>query len=181
MQTSIRGIQDCGKTSLMTGLILRDLAAGTRWPNGYRPDDVHVNYGIKIDGVHVHDNEGMIAFLQKAIRDKIRHKILGITEADRVFPARFWQDKGQTAALLGLWQDFGMFWTVYWDAHIGTGVDIILRDTRERAIVPSYDAKLDIIRYGMADRIKMKVYHGLIYPHVSKMIFPYYDRWEVHG
>lgn len=173
----IRGVQDTGKTALMSYFIMRDLANGLQWQNGYRPYDVYVNYDLKIDGIHQCSNRQIRQFLIKAIKENITHKILGITEADRVFPARYWQNKEQTESLLGLWQDYKCFWKVYWDAHIGTGVDIMLRDTRIQAVIPDYVKKDDAIYYSVVDRRFMTVTRGLSVQNVSKVIFPYYSRW----
>jgi hypothetical protein len=179
MEISIRGIQDSGKTAIMTGMILRQLARGLKWSKGYRPSDVHANYKINIDGVHLYSNDGIVNYLYESFRKGVRHDIIAITEADRVFPSRFWQDKKQTEALIGSWQDFKLFRILYWDAHIGTGVDVILRDTRAKAIVPNYIKSDDAIYYGVADRLTMRVYTGMAFRNVSKTIFPYYDRWEI--
>jgi hypothetical protein len=179
MISSIRGQQDTGKTALQVGFIRRLLANGQKWRNGYRPDDVIVNYALKIDGCHCINNQQMRAYIKKTVTTGIRHKIIGITEADRVFPARFWQDKEQSETLLGFWQDVKLFNQVFWDAHIGTGVDVMLRDTRQRAYIPKYNKHLDLIEYIMIDSYTMRVYKGLRMLNVSKSVFPYYDRWEV--
>jgi len=179
MISSIRQIQDKGKTALQVAFILRLLINGQNWSDGYRPDDVVVNYGLKIPGCHCLNNDQMRAYIKKTVKQGIRHKIIGITEADRVFPARFWQDKEQSETLLGFWQDVKLFNQVFWDSHIGTSVDVLLRDTRQRAYIPDYDKFHDLIKYTMIDGYSMKIYKGLQVLHVSKTVFPYYDRWEV--
>lgn len=180
MISSIRGQQDTGKTALQVGMIRRLLLNGQKWPDGYRPSDVVVNYRLKnIDGALCLNNNEMRAYIKKTVKTGIKHKIIGITEADRVFPARYWHDKEQSEALLGLWQDVKLFNQVFWDSHIGTSVDVLLRDTRQRAYIPKYDKKKDCINYIMIDGYTMKVYKGLRLLHVSKTVFPYYDRWEV--
>jgi len=179
MISSIRGQQDTGKTALMVAFIKRLLINGQRWPEGYRPDDVIVNFALHIHGCHCINNKEMKDYIRKTVKTGIKHKIIGITETDRVFPARFWQDKEQSETLLGFWQDVKLFNQVYWDAHIGTGVDVMLRDTRQRAYIPKYDKFKDLINYTMIDGYTMRIYKGLRVLNVSKTVFPYYNRWEV--
>lgn len=179
MISSIRQIQDKGKTALQVAFILRLLFSSQKWPDGYRPDDVIVNYALKIPGCHCLNNQQMREYIKKTVTTGIKHKIIGITEADRVFPARFWHDKEQSETLLGFWQDVKLFNQVFWDSHVGTSVDVLLRETRQRAYIPDYDKLRDCINYTMIDGYTHKVYKGLRVLNVSKSVFPYYDRWEV--
>jgi hypothetical protein len=179
MITSIRQIQDKGKTALMVAFIMRLLLNGRKWPDGYKPDDVHVNFVLKIPGVHCYNNDGIRRFIKNSIKAGLRHKIIGITEADRVFPSRFWHDREQSETLLGLWQDVKCHNQVFWDSHIGTSVDVMLRETRQRAAIPHYDKYKNLIQYDLVDGYAFKVYKGLKVLNVSRSIFPYYDRWEI--
>jgi hypothetical protein len=179
MISSIRGLPSTGKTALMVGFIRRLLITGQRWPDGFRPDDVVVNFKLEIPGCHCLNNKQMRAYIKKTVSEGIRHKIIGITEADRVFPARFWHDKEQSESLIGFWQDEKLYYQVFWDSHIGTDVDVMLRNTRQRAYLPKYDKYKDLINYTMIDSYTMRVYRGLRLLNVSKSVFPYYDRWEV--
>jgi hypothetical protein len=172
-------MQGTGKTALEVAFIRRRLEQSKRWPDGFRPDDVVVNYALKIPGCHCLTNKEMKVFIKRMVTTGIKHKIIGITEADRVFPSRFWQDREQSETLLGFWQDEKLFNDVYWDSHIGTDVDVMLRNTRQRAYVPKYDKLKDCINYTMIDGYTQRVYRGLRVLNVSKTVFPYYDRWEV--
>ncbi len=179
MISSIRQIQDKGKTALMVALIIRLLINGQRWTDGYRPDDVVVNFDLKIPGAHCLTNKEMIEYIKKTVKTGIKHKIIGITEADRVFPSRFWHDREQSETLLGFWQDVKLFNQVFWDSHIGSSVDVMLRDTRQRAYIPDYNKQKDLIKYSLIDRYTMRIYKGLVVRNVSKNVFPYYNRWQV--
>lgn len=173
MITSIRGIQDCGKTATMVAAIRQHLLC-----DGYVPDEVYVNFKLNIPGCHCLNNAQMRLFIRKMIAEGLRHKIIGITEADRLFPARFWNNREQTETLLGLWQDEKLFNLVYYDAHIGTSVDLVLRQTRQMAMIPKYFKVLDKIRVLYINGLFRREYYLWI-DNVSKVIFPYYNRWEV--
>ena len=168
-----KGIQDCGKTALAVATIIRLLLK-----NGYDPSEVVANIHLKIPGTHSVDNEVMRAFVLKMVSKGLRHRIVLVDEADRVFPARFWQQPEQTSALIGLWQDVKMFNYVLWTAHRGTGVDLMLRQTTQIGIKPSYSKYEDLIRYRVYNSIYERVFSQTCHD-VSRRVFPYYDRWEV--
>lgn len=176
MIASARNIQDTGKTAVCVGLLRYDLKF-----NGYVPDEAYVNYSLRIPGVHRLTNEQMVEFLKNMVKKGEKHKLIHITEIDRMFPARFWQDKEQTKALLGLWQDMKMFWKVYWDSHIGSSVDILLRETRQLAIVPhGYNKERDEIPFTIINGLYRKRVHKVLC-NCSRLVFPLYDRWEGIG
>jgi len=146
--------------------------------DGYRPDEVYCNFGLKIPGVHCLNNKAMVAFITDTVKRGLKHKIINITEADRVFPARYWQNREQTDALIGLWQDEKLFNLVYYDAHGGTGVDVTLRNVRQIAWIPKYNKAKDLIKVRVINGLYNREYN-LIIPDVKKNVFPYYDRWQV--
>ena len=178
MNTGIRGVQDSGKTALMVGKIRDLLMNGLKWSDGYRPDDVIVNFPLYIEGVHVFNNKELREYIGKMVHDGIEHKIIGIDEADRVFPARFWSNKEQSEALIGLWQDVKLNHQIFWVAHEGTGVDLILRETAQVLLMPEYNRTRDCIEYFIINGLYKRVYYKE-YHHASRDIFPYYDRWKV--
>jgi hypothetical protein len=172
MITSVRGFQSSGKGLSIVAADLDHLNF-----DGYVPDEVYVNYLLKIPGVHILDNKGMINFLTDMVKKGYEHKLVNITEADRVFPARFWQQNEQTNALIGLWQDEKLFNIVYYDAHAGTGVDVTLRSVRQIAWLPQFDKlantlDVHVINGVTGDEYDMETIEG-----VSEKLFPYYDRW----
>jgi hypothetical protein len=175
---SIRGQQDTGKTALMTGFIIQILAIGQYRADGYRPDDVYVNFKLNIPGTHSLTNQEMRKFLLDMVKKGFKHKIIGITEADRVFPARFWQNREQSEALIGLWQDMKLFNIIFWDSHIGTSVDVMLRETRQVGMIPKYDKKNDCINFVILNGLYRRKIRRTLF-NVSKTVFPFYDRWEV--
>jgi hypothetical protein len=145
--------------------------------NGYDPKEVVSNIKLEIPGTHNVNNDVLKKFVLSMVGKGLKHKIVLIDEADRVFPARFWQNQDQTLALVGLWQDVKMFNWILWTAHKGTGVDVILRSVTQIGIVPKYDK--------LRDMIKFRVYNGIYErkfdmacPNVSVTVFPYYHRWD---
>ena len=175
MITSVRGWQSSGKGLAIVAADLDHLRF-----DGYKPEEVYCNYSLLIPGVHILTNAGMIAFLKVAIKEKLRHKLINITEADRVFPARFWQRSEQTEALIGLWQDEKAFWNVYYDAHIGTGVDTILRSVRQIAWLPKYDKYNGILNVHVINGVYGKEYDMKPITNVPEKLYPWYDRWEMN-
>jgi hypothetical protein len=170
---SIKGIQDCGKTATMVACIREHLLC-----DGYKPEEVFVNFKLNISGVNCLTNANMKQFIRDMINHGYTHRIIGITEADRIFPARFWSNKEQTETLLGLWQDEKLFNIIYYDAHIGTSVDLVLRQTRQMSLIPKYNKRLNRIRVLFINGLFQKEYYKVI-ENVSEKVFPYYNRWEV--
>lgn len=175
MNIGIRGMQSKGKTALMVAVIRELLMFG-----GYSPDDVAVNFLLRIEGTHSLTNNQMRQLVHKMVTRGLRHKIIGITEIDRLFPARFWQQKEQTEALVGLWQDEKLFNYILWDAHIGSGVDLMLRETMQQELLPEINKPADLIRFVVVDTLEFKT-HREVCRNISTEIFPYYDRWEAIG
>lgn len=177
MNIGIRGWQDTGKTALALGSMLELL-----FRHGYEPNEVIANLQIddkKLPGVHCINNNQMRQYLTQMVEREVRHKIIIIDEADRVVPARFWHDREQTMALLGLWQDEKMFNRVFWTAHQGTSVDINLRNTTQIELEPYfYNPVTDEIPFTVYDALDGLVFDDVL-SNVSKLIFPIYDRWGV--
>lgn len=178
MIVSIRQFQDKGKTALAVGTILELCAR-----HGYDYDEVVANLHLKFPvpedrQPHCLNNIQMRQYVKAMVTQGLKHKIVLLDEADRLFPARFWQQRGQTDALIGLWQDYKLFNYVIWTAHEGTGVDIVLREVTQIELEPDY--------YELEDCIPFVIYNGMdglvdddCLLNVSKNVFPYYDRWEV--
>jgi hypothetical protein len=175
MIIGIRNWQDTGKTALAVGTIIELLMF-----HGYEPDEVIANIMLKIPGTHSVNNAQMKQYIKAMIARGLKHKVILVDEADRVFPARFWQDRAQTEALLGLWQDVKCFHNVIYTAHTGTSVDINLRNTTQVELEPKYEAKKDRIPFRIYNALKGIVYDDCV-ENVSKRIFPFYDRWEIVG
>lgn len=174
MITSVRGFQGSGKGLSMVAADLEHLCF-----DGYSPDDVYVNYKLNIDGVHCLNNKQMVKFITDMVNEGLKHKLVNITEADRVFPARFWQRAEQTEALIGLWQDEKLFNIIYYDAHAGTGVDVTLRNVRQIAWLPQYDKYQDILNIHVINGVYGGEYDFEPITNCREKLFPYYYRWEV--
>ena len=172
----IRAFQDKGKTALAVGTILELCAK-----HGYSYDEVVANLHLKFPaepGPHSLTNPEMRLFIRSMVTKGLRHKVVLMDEADRLFPARFWQQKEQTDALIGLWQDYKLFNYIIYTAHEGTSVDIVLRQVTQIELVPEYDAYGDCINFDIFNSMDGLVDDDCL-ANVSKNIFPYYDRWEV--
>jgi hypothetical protein len=173
MIIEVKGWQSSGKGLVTVACDLHHLRF-----DGYSPDEVYVNYKLLIPGVHCLKNQDMVQFCTDMVKKGYKHKLINITEADRVFPARYWQKIAQTEALLGMWQDEKLFNIVYYDVHAGTGVDVNLRNVRQMAMLPKYDKFHDLVNIHVINGLYGTEY-DLVLPNVSKNIFPKYDRWEV--
>ena len=177
MIIGVRGFQDKGKTALSLILIKRLLSIGSKYRNGYREADVVGNLKfLKMEDAHSINNAQMRLYIKKMVVEGLEHKIVLIDEADRIFPARFWQRNEQTETLIGLWQDYKLFNVVIYTAHEGTGVDLLLREVTQVEILPDYDEYNDVIDYRVYNGVKGIKYDDYFYP--ASGIFPEYDRWQ---
>lgn len=175
MIVGIKAFQDKGKTALAVGTML-ELCAH----HGYAYDEIIANIPLKFpvdNKPHCLNNAQMRAFIKRMVLEGIQHKIIMIDEADRVFPARFWQKPDQTEALIGLWQDYKLFNYFIWTGHAGTGVDLVLRQVTQIELEPEYNPKTDEIPFIIYNAVDGFVSNDCLVD-VSKNIFPYYDRWE---
>lgn len=177
MILALRNFQDTGKTALAIAIIKHVLKIGQKYHNGFRNEDIVANISLSgFPGAHCIDNVRMRRYVKQMVDRGLEHKIILIDEADRVFPARFWQRPEQTDALIGLWQDYKLFNIVLTTAHEGTGMDVILRSVTQIEITPKYDER--------TDRVYMMVYNAIVgrvfrtsMDNLSG-VFNDYDRWE---
>lgn len=171
----IKGWQDKGKTAL--GLLT---AKELILSHGYSPGEFVGNIHVNWPGAHCLTNPQMVKFVKSMVTRGLRHKIIFLDEADRLFPARFWHDKAQTEALVGLWQDEKLFNRIIYTAHKGSSIDVILRLTTQIELEPDYDAKNDCIDFTVYNACDGLVYEDCA-EKVSETIFQDYDRWEIIG
>lgn len=175
MIVGIKAFQDKGKTALAVGTIL-ELCAHY----GYAYDEVVANIHLKFpvaNQPHSLNNTEMRQYVNSMVSKGLKHKIVLIDEADRVFPARFWQRAEQTEALIGLWQDYKLFNYVIWTGHAGTGVDLVLRQVTQIELEPDYQPEYDCIPFIIYNEVDGVVTNDCLLS-VKRNIFPYYDRWE---
>lgn len=176
MIVGIRAFQDKGKTALAVGAIMELCAR-----HGYAYDEIVANLHLKFpvdNQPHCLNNIQMRQYVRSMVTHGLKHKIVLMDEADRLFPARFWQQREQTDALIGLWQDYKLFNYIIYTAHEGTSVDIVLRQVTQIEINPEYDIRNDCINFTIYNQVDGFVDDDCLV-NVSKNIFPYYDRWEV--
>jgi len=176
MIIGIRNWQDKGKTALAVAtameLVLR---------HGYEWHEIIANIKLlfPVNPMPVTlNNRDMRDYMRNMVRMGDKHKIILIDEADRVFPARFWQNKEQTDSLIGLWQDYKLFNYVIYTAHRGTGIDVILREVTQIELEPEYDQYEDCINFTIYNGMDGVVTEDTLL-NVSKNVFPYYDRWAL--
>lgn len=179
MIIAVRGFQDKGKTATAITLVREYIRIGKAFgAEGLQYSDVYANlHLINMPGSHSLTNPEMRVFIKSMVTNGICHKILLLDEADRLFPARFWQNREQTDALIGLWQDFKLFNIIIYTAHEGTSVDIVLREVTQIEENPEYNPVKDCI-----DLRVFNALHGIVYEdgidNISDKAFKYYDRWE---
>jgi hypothetical protein len=177
MIVSIRAFQDKGKTALAVKVIKTLLEIGSHYPDGFRDSDIVANILLpNWPGAHCINNNNMRQYINQMVVKGLEHKIIFVDEADRVFPARFWQKPEQTEALIGLWQDYKLFNVVLWTAHEGTGVDIILRDVTQIEITPEYQERMDRLICQVYNAIEGRVFKDSV-ENISS-VFPDYNRWD---
>lgn len=172
----IKAFQDQGKTALGIGVI-----EYLCFECGYSFDEVvanvHLLFPVYPEPTCL-NNTDMKKFVRNMVTNHIKHKIIFLDEADRLFPARFWQKADQTDALIGLWQDFKLFNYIIWTGHAHTGVDLVLREVTHIELNPRYDPLTDSIPFDFYNQLYGVVGDDRLLD-VSKNVFPYYDRWEV--
>lgn len=172
---AIRGWQDKGKTALAIG-VAKELVL---W-HGYDTTEVICNFALNWPGVHCINNHQMRLYVKAMVSRGLKHKIIIIDEADRVFPARFWHDPEQTETLIGLWQDIKLFNWIIYTSHQGTSVDLLLRSVTQVELEPNYNPLKDTIPFIIYNAIDGVVEDDELLD-VSRNIFSDYNRWEVIG
>lgn len=170
MNIGFKAPPDFGKTSLAVHHVLYLLSFG-----GYRPEEVISTVKILVPGCEYVDGDGMMKFLQVMVARKLRHRIVLIDEADGIVSHRFWSDKVQTKALLGMWQDVKLFNWILWTGHLGGSVDLLLRECTHITIIPVYDKESGNTRAWVIDNFSLRAY-PVTYVGVKKSL-AFYDRW----
>ncbi len=185
MLYGIETFQDKGKSATAVGI--------AKWliqNAGYKSSDVIANMRIRWPGATTLHNNALRTEIIRMLKERIKHKIVIIDEADRVFPARFWRNADQSDALIGLWQDEKMFLQVIYTQHVTRSSDKLLLGATQIEIVPNYVKEHDTIYLTIINKVDGKIYwqngelvsiprisHDALID-VSKNIFPDYDRWE---
>lgn len=82
-----------------------------------QPDHIYSNVSLPRLGVKQTPQARIFELMKVMLKDKTP-KIFFISEADRVFPPRFWNDREQVDALLNLWQDRKNNTTFLYDSHV---------------------------------------------------------------
>lgn len=170
----IKGRQRKGKTTLLVGKVLDLNIHGRAQPGEpvykyplssiysnlrlYRPD------GSELPEYHYMKNKEIRQFVKTMVEDGLHHIIIIVDEIDRVFPHRFWNSKEQTEALLGLWQDEKLFVEFFGTAHIGKGIDLIIRESMQfEYIVLELNRKANRLYYKVINILDRRVYDGTMY------------------
>lgn len=170
MIVGFKGQQNQGKTSLAVRTTLRLLSC-----HGYEPWEVVSNVKLNIQGTHFVASAQLVEYMMDMVKHKSRHKILILDEVDRIFPHRFWHDKEQTEALLGLWQDVKLFHWILWTAHLGGAVDLLIRQCTQVEVIPKIIKPLDMTTAFILDCVNLTTAQVNFW-NISA-VFKMYDRW----
>ncbi len=166
----VYGWQDSGKTLFMVAKAL-DLA------RRYRFDGYVGNLRMGLPGFLALDMLGMRGYMRRAVEEELTNRLVLIDEIDRVFPARFWSDKKQSEALIGLWQDEKMGNVVIYTAHLGASVDLLVRQSTWMVVLTEFDRALDVVHLEVSDRRNDEDYSMDLVG--ASEIFDKYNRWEI--
>lgn len=172
MIVGIKSIQDQGKT--LTGVAL------LRWlitQGGYCPDEVHANVALTMPGAHIHTSKDMREIMGSMLHNGWQHKILFIDEINRVYPARMWKDPERTNELLTVWQDEKCFHWIIYTCHVGTAVDVLVREATQIVIVPKFNRERDCIDLTVINSLDLEVHQEII--ERASRFFADYNRWEI--
>lgn len=177
-----------GKGKTATGIALVRFL----FNHGYQQQDLVGNLHFKRwPGALSVQNEEMIDIVRRMVKAGIKHKILFLDEVDKLFPNRFWHDRSQTEALIGMWQDEKLYNQIICTEHATRNTDNLIRDVAEIEYIPNYVKEHDRIYFDIINKVKGRTFwrNGEIITqplvirnkwinHVSQNIFPFYDRWE---
>lgn len=171
MNIGIKGVQDTGKTSLAVKHVAWLLKYGD-----YKPSEVFSTVEIRISGCKFMYVDRALHHLETQIADKRMHEITVLDEADGYLSHRNWENKDQLNRLVGLWQDMKLFNFLIWTAHMGKGVDLLLRDVTQVHILPWLDREHDCTYATVINCLFMRVLK-VCYRHTSR-VYPLYDRHQ---
>jgi len=162
-----------GGTAVVVGIGLWLMAYGSADHLPYPPANVCSNQTVLIEGVRKFTNEQIVHMLGVMVKEHLTDRVFLLAEADRTFPPRSWQDKKQTAALIGVQQDEKMGNCIVYDSHL-RGVDVLLDSATQIEIVCEYRPRLDCIDCEVTWLHDMIPCTPMRINNVSKKIFPYY-------
>lgn len=153
------GIQRCGKSTLMLCDLLRLL-------DEYRPDQVHSNFDIFIEGVHCYqENDLLLEAILRMKRDSVRDQVILFDECGQELRARAYMDKRQTEVVNFAWQMPKMGIVLLYCSNPGNSADIILRDATWYTIMPKYHKGLtrvdDYIEVSVIFNYERRIMEGL--------------------
>lgn len=163
--------QDKGK-SLLGVVDLSRCIAGSY----YHPDEVYSNMVISLPGSHIGTSEEIGECMVDMIKKKWLHKFFFVDEIDRLFPARWWNDKEQAHKLMGLLQDIKSFHRFVATRHPARSVDKIFRDAAQFVLVPNYRKESNCLDFAVINSLDLRRKY-LTVPNVSRY-FERYKRWE---
>lgn len=169
-----------GGTAVIIGAALWLMAHGI-----YKPQNVASNQTILIHGVGGFTDEELSEgkgryknvqikeMLRAMVKEHLTGKLFILAEADNLFPPRFWHDKSQTEALIGVQQDEKMGNSIWYDCHL-RGVDVLLDSATQIEIICRYRREHDRIDCEVTWLHDMKPHKSMQIDNVSKAIFPYF-------
>lgn len=167
-----------GKTTIVIGLVWYLIRKFS-----FVMDEVYSNIhlfqpdGSEVIGYHYLTNDEMKAYVTKIVKEHERHKLIIVDEIDRVFPHRWWNEHGQTAALLGLWQDRKMFSIIFGTCHLGKSVDKIIRDALTYLIVCKIVKSIDAVKMVVVNMVDKEIFRKQM--NHTRFIQSMFDSWEL--
>lgn len=144
--------------------------------HGYEGSECFGNVAVSLDGYQALSSMGIRSVMRALVTKKLRHKVVLIDEINRVYPARFWSDKDRTMELLSVWQDEKCFHWIIYTTHVGTSVDVLIREATQIILVPKFDREADEVRLSVINSLDLECHEEVI-PQVSRF-FSVYDRWQ---
>lgn len=113
---------------------------------------------VELQEYHYLRNKQMLQFFTAMVTKGLKHRIIFVDEIDRVFPHRFWQDREQTEALLGLWQDEKLFNYIIGTAHLGLGIDKTIRESMQIEIITEKGVKGKTANLTVLNALDMEIF-----------------------
>lgn len=172
----IKGRQRKGKTTLLVGKVVNLVEHGRAQPGEpvykYKTSQIYSNLrlfrpdGTELADYHYMKNREIRQFVKTMVENGLNHIIIIVDEIDRVFPHRFWNSKEQTEALLGLWQDEKLFVEFFGTAHIGKGIDLIIRESMQFEYIVSrkgVNKRSNTLEYTVINILDRRIYAGVMY------------------
>jgi len=173
----VKGRQRTGKTTVVIGIGLYLVLEC-----GYSTSDIVSNIrlyhedGTELKEYYYLTNKQMKLYVKIMVEKGLKHKIIIIDEIDRVFSHRFWSNKEQAEALLGLWQDEKLFNWIIGTAHLGRSVDNLIRESCQIEIIAEIDKPANVVDLTILNALDLNVYEDVMYN--ARLVQSLFKSWD---